>query len=66
MVILLSEKERKAFHEMADSEGIDRLVLIKMYQEIMSSNFEQDLWDIIVMNKKELDELSNKKGEGNE
>lgn len=54
MKIVLDKNDTAVAAEIAETYDIDTARLLDMYQEIMARNYHDDLWDIMIENKKEL------------
>lgn len=54
MIIILQPDEVDMLGKLAKQHDVEPSKLYDMYEQIMTSNFEQDLWDIINENLEEL------------
>lgn len=54
MEIKFDEEHINIIRSVADRCNVDSDKLYEMYQQVMRSNFEQDLWDIATENEEEL------------
>lgn len=54
MKIILNEDEALTLNRVAEREGVEAEKVYEIYEQIMSCNFEQDIWDVINQNEEEL------------
>lgn len=54
MKVILDEGEALILNRVAERNGVEAERVYEIYEQIMTCNFEQDIWDIINQNEEEL------------